>query len=220
MFIQRLINRLFGIPAHPGLKRPANWPTKEEIAALPPFDSLKISHIVKVNDAASAQQAFAELSTETVVGFDTESKPTFRKGEAPTGPHTVQFSTSQRAYVFILHDPESRKVAAGLIALPGLKKVGFGLGDDLRRIRAKLHVEPHGVHDLETLFREKGFGRGVGVKVGLALLFKRRFMKSRKASTSNWSRPVLTDAQLLYAGNDAYAAICAYHALTGVKKRG
>lgn len=213
MFIQRWLKWLFRFSESSHRKRPSNWPTKEEIAALPPFEALKLWDIVKVDNAEIARQAFKELSAETVVGFDTESKPTFRKGEVSTGPHIVQFSTSHRAYIFLLHDPECRKTAGALIALRPLMKVGFGLRDDLRRIQSKMHVEPQNVWDLETLFREKGFGRGVGVKVGLALLFKRRFLKSKKASTSNWSRPALTDAQILYAGNDAFAAICAYHAL-------
>ncbi len=214
MFIQRWLKRLFRFTSHSSHKRPAHWPTKEQMTSLPPFEALTLGDVVKVNRPETAHRAFKEISIESVVGFDTESKPTFQKGDASTGPHIVQFSTSRRAYVFILHDPECRKAAGALIAMKELKKVGFGLGDDLRRIRVKLNIEPGSVLDLETLFREKGFGRGVGVKVGLALLFKRRFMKSKKASTSNWGRSDLTAAQLLYAGNDAFAAICAYHALT------
>lgn len=218
MFIKRWIEKIFPAPESPPApersapKRPSHWPTKEEMAGLPPFEALKLADIVKVDSGRAAQQALQALELETVVGFDTESKPTFRKGDASTGPHVAQFATPQKAYVFILQDPDCRRAAGALIARSELTKVGFGLGDDLRRIRSKLRVEPANVRDLEELFREKGFGRGVGVRVGLALLFKRRFLKSRRASTSNWSRP-LTDAQLLYAGNDAYAAICAYHAL-------
>lgn len=207
-------------PQRPVQKRPAHWPTKEQIANLPPFDALKLHDILNVNSPHAAAAALQEIALETVVGFDTESKPTFRKGDVSTGPHTVQFATTRKAYVFVLHDPECRKAAGALIAMAGLKKVGFGLHDDLRRIRAKLRVEPQSVLDLETLFREKGFGRGVGVRVGLALLFKKRFLKSRKASTSNWSHPNLTPSQILYAGNDAFAAISAYHALAAFKKRG
>jgi ribonuclease D len=94
-----------------------------------------------------------------------------------------------------------------------LKKVGFGLGQDLRQIRAKFKMEPQGVVDLETLFAEKGYGRGVGAKVGIALTLKRKLMKSKKVGTSNWARHRLADNQVLYAANDAYAAIRAYHAL-------
>jgi ribonuclease D len=51
------------------------------------------------------------------------------------------------------------------------------------------------------------------VKAAVAVLFARRFLKSKRASTSNWSNRRLTEAQLLYAANDAWAALCVYHAL-------
>ena len=104
------------------------------------------------------------------------------------------------------------KAVGKLIACETLKKVGFGLSDDLRRIPIKFHVQPKAVLDLETLFVKKGYGRGVGVKVAVAIVFKRRFLKSKKASTSDWSRP-LNEKQILYAANDAYAAIKVYDAL-------
>lgn len=194
-------------------KRRPSWPTREEIALLPPFEALGFRDIIEIISAEDAARAQRELLSAGVVGFDTESKPTFVKGHISTGPHVAQFSTPERAYVFMLHHAESRRAAIALIHARELKKVGFGLSDDLRRIRIKLGIEPQSVVDLESLFREKGFGRGVGVKVGVAIVFKRRFMKSKKASTSNWMRHRLSDAQLLYAANDAYAAIRVYHAL-------
>ena len=60
---------------------------------------------------------------------------------------------------------------------------------------------------------ERGFGRGVGVKVAVAITLKRRFIKSKKATTSNWMRRRLSDKQVLYAANDAYAAIKVFHVL-------
>ena len=213
-FFARLFSRR---KAHDPHSRPPVWPTREQIALLPPFDALGFDDILEISTAPDARRAEEELMAAGVVGFDTESKPTFTKGHVSTGPHVAQFSTMERAYVFMLHDAESRRVVKALIASKTLKKVGFGLGDDLKRIPIKLGVQPESVLDLETLFREKGHGRGVGVKVAIAITLKRRFMKSKKASTSNWAARRLTDKQLLYAANDAYAAICAFHALA--KKR-
>jgi len=198
--------------------RNARWPSREQMLLLPPFDALGFDDIAEIANPADAHRARQELMSTGVVGFDTESKPTFTKGHVSTGPHVAQFSTMKRAYVFMLHDPESRKVVCELIASKTLKKVGFGLSDDLKRIPIKLGVQPHAVLDLETLYREKGHGRGVGVKVAVAISLKRRFMKSKKASTSNWAAHRLTDKQLLYAANDAYAAICVFHALASGKR--
>jgi ribonuclease D len=96
--------------------------------------------------------------------------------------------------------------------------VGFGLGDDLKRIRIKLGVQPGSTVDLETLFTAKGYKRGVGVKIAVAIALKRQFKKSKKASTSNWGNKHLTDKQLLYAANDAYAAMRVYDAMVPTKK--
>lgn len=188
-------------------------PTREEIALLPWFESLCLEDIVVIETHEGARRAYNELTRAKVVGFDTESKPTFVKGESSDGPHVAQFATPKRAYIFPLHDASVRKMAGALMELPGLKKVGFGLHDDLRRIRSKLRVQPEAVLDLETLFRERGHGRGVGVKMAVALVFKRRFKKSKKAATSNWKNRHLSDQQILYAANDAYAAIRVYDVL-------
>ncbi len=198
--------------------RPVSWPTREQIALLPWFDGLGLSDIEVIDTPEGARRAEAELAQAVVVGFDTESKPTFVKGAPSHGPHVVQFSTLKRAYVFMLHQPDCRRVASELIALSTLKKVGFGLSHDLKHIHSKLHVSPQDVLDLETLFSAKGYGRGVGVKVGVALIFKRRFRKSSRASTSNWGARHLTDQQILYAANDAFAAIKVYDAFLNRKK--
>ncbi len=196
-----------------GADRRTIWPTAEQIVQLPLFERLNPENIVVITSKEGAQRAFDELMKEKVVGFDTESKPTFIKGQKSMGPHVVQFATPVLAYIFMLHEEECRKTAAALIKSPKLKKVGFGLHDDLKRIQIKLKVHPHEVVDIETLFGAKGYKRGVGVKTGVAIALKRHFKKSKSQSTSNWGSLHLTDNQLIYAANDAYAAILVYHEL-------
>jgi ribonuclease D len=153
------------------------------------------------------------LSTATVWGFDTESKPTFFKDQVSEGPHIVQLATADRAWVFQLHDLACRTMVGELLATRGITKAGFGLGDDRKRIIAKLGVEPANVLELNTVFRERGYRKDMGVKGAVAVLFNQRFIKSKKAATSNWANPQLTEAQLVYAANDAYAAFRVHQAL-------
>ena len=188
-------------------------PDKEQIALLEPFDRLGLDRIKLVATAADAHAAQAELADAAAWGFDTESKPTFFKDQVSEGPHVVQLSTTDKAWVFQLHDLECRAVVAGLLSHPGIVKAGFGLGDDRKRIAMKLGVEPIDVLELNTVFRERGYRKDMGVKGAVAVLFNRRFIKSRKATTSNWANARLTEAQLVYAANDAYAAIRVFHAL-------
>jgi ribonuclease D len=188
-------------------------PDKDAIALLPPFARLGMDSISLVTTAAQANEAMATLEQASAWGFDTESKPTFRVGEVSDGPHIVQLSTAQRAWVFQLHDAPCRAVVAQLMALPGITKAGFGLGDDRKRIIRKLGVDPAGMLDLNTIFRERGYRKDMGVKGAVAVLFGQRFIKSKKAATSNWANPQLTEAQLVYAANDAYAAAKVWDAL-------
>jgi len=188
-------------------------PSKEQIALLPEFERLGPDRIALVATAAQAQQARAELGAATVWGFDTESKPTFFKEQVSDGPHIVQLATLHKAWVFQLHDHECRSVVAQLLAQPGFTKAGFGLGDDRRRIQTKLGVDAVGVLELNSVFRARGYRKDMGVKGAVAVLLNQRFIKSKKASTSNWAVPSLSQAQLIYAANDAYAAIRVFHAL-------
>ena len=193
-------------PQHP-------TPDKEAIALLPAFERLGLDRISLVSTGEQAMAAREQLLAAKAWGFDTESKPTFKVGEQSDGPHVLQLSTAERAWVFQLHEPECRAIAADLLAQGGIVKAGFGLGDDRKRIVHKLGIEPQGILELNTIFRERGYRKDMGVKGAVAVLFGQRFIKSKKAATSNWANARLSEAQLVYAANDAYAAIRVWQAL-------
>ena len=182
-------------------------PDKEQIALLEVFDRLGLDQIQLVSTPEQAISALKELSHATALGFDTESKPTFAKNEASTGPHIVQLSSLKKAWIFQLENAECRRVVGILLESPAIVKAGFGMGDDRKRIIHKLGVDLQGVLDLNMVFREKGYRKDMGVRGAVAVMFNKRFIKSKKAATSNWANTELTPAQLVYAANDAYAAM-------------
>lgn len=188
-------------------------PGKEQIALLEPFEQIALEQIQVIATAQQAANALQQLAGVTALGFDTESKPTFAKNEASHGPHIVQLATLDQAYIFQLDDADCRRSVARLLESTLIIKAGFGLGDDRRRIISKLGVDPQGVLDLNTVFRERGYRKDMGVRGAVAVLFNKRFIKSRKASTSNWANVQLTEAQIIYAANDAYAALRVFTAL-------
>ncbi len=206
-------------PASP-VRRPAprpgnrlEVPGREEIDALEPFPGIHPSRIVLPATPQAVAQAHADLAVQSHVGFDTESRPTFTRGEASEGPHVVQFATLARAYIFQLHLPEACEAVSSLLQSPRLVKVGFGLDGDRTQVRARLGIEPQAVLDMDWVFRDLGYRKSVGLKVAVALVFGRRFAKSKRIGTSNWSHRSLSDGQLLYAANDAYAALRVYAAI-------
>ena len=188
-------------------------PAKEQIALLEVFDRLGSGQIQVVSTPDQASAALTELAGATALGFDTESKPTFAKNELSTGPHIVQLSTTHKAWIFQLEDAACRHAVGLLLESPSIIKAGFGLGDDRKRIVHKLGVDLQGVLDLNAIFKDKGYRKDMGVRGAVAVMFNKRFIKSKKAATSNWSNPRLTEAQIVYAANDAYAAMRVFAAL-------
>jgi RNA polymerase sigma factor for flagellar operon FliA len=187
--------------------------------SLPPYEGIRLADVRLVRSQQDADAALAALLAADTVGFDTESKPTFQKGEVSTGPHLVQLATDEHAYLIqipVRHAADAESSAAPGIAVvravlesKTILKVGFGLGDDLRRLRAKLGIEPHNVLDLATALR-RGERNAWGAKTAVARFFGQRLQKSRKITTTNWALPRLSDKQIQYAADDAHVALRIY----------
>lgn len=180
---------------------------------LPPYDGIKLSDVLLVKSPEDASRALAALTASDVVGFDTESKPTFAKGEESTGPHLVQLATDDTAYLFQIGAAPSGAAVDLLRAVLGsdaILKVGFGLGDDLRRVRAKLGIEPRNVLDLSTAMRRRGERNPLGAKTAVARFFGQEMQKSKRITTTNWALPRLSEKQILYAADDAHVALRLY----------
>ncbi len=182
-------------------------PTKAEIALLEPFFGLTLAQISVPATVAEFEAATSDLLCCRFVGFDTESRPTFNKGEKSAGPHIVQLTTLEHAYIFQLFREESHRFLTEIIESTSTVKVGFGLSSDKSHLRRRLGVEPKAILDMDKVFRQKGYRKELGIKAAVAILFKQKFQKSKSATMSNWGAGELKDNQLLYAANDAYAAL-------------
>jgi ribonuclease D len=182
-------------------------PAKSDILLLEQFQGLTLAHIAVPATPQELLEAWEALSACPVLGFDTESRPTFRKGEVATGPHLVQFSTPTKAYLFQTHCPQRCDVVRQVLSASSVLKVGFGLRSDQEQLESRLGLRARPVLDLDGAFRAQGYPCSIGVKAAIAMLFHRRLMKSKRVTTSNWSQKKLEPAQLLYAANDAYAAL-------------
>lgn len=179
---------------------------------LPPYPGVSLADVVLVNSPEAAAAARQALLAEDVLGFDTEAKPTFAKGEVSTGPHLIQLATEHRVYLFqvgSLRDPEGLRA---ILESREILKVGFGLGSDLAQLKSRLGIEPRKVLDLSRALRGEKPSQSLGAKTAVARYFGQRLQKSRKVTTSNWANPRLSERQLLYAANDAQVALRVYRA--------
>ena len=186
-------------------------PSKEQIQQLPVFQNLLPDQIQLISKLEQCHALQDELFSAPFFGFDSESKPTFRKGEVATGPHVIQLATANKAYVFQI-SPAILDFLTPIFENPEQLKVGFGLKNDAHLFRKKgIHFNQ--VLDLAKAFTAFGITTPVGVKNAMALLFQVNFPKSKSVSTSNWSKFPLSAAQIQYAAADAYAPVLIYQEL-------
>ncbi len=186
-------------------------PSKEQIQTFPRFPNLPLDKIVVINTSEQCQSIEAELKMAALLGFDSESKPTFNKGEVQTGPHLIQLATAEKAYLFQV-SPHILNFLKPIFENKDQIKVGFGLKNDAHLFRKK-GIELNSVIELSKCFGHFGLNNPVGVKNAIALLFQLNFPKSKSISTSNWARRTLTAPQIEYAAADAYAPVLIFEEL-------
>ena len=174
--------------------------TKEEINVLPLRRYTGEIRIVR--DAEALESAVAHLRGERVLGFDTETRPTFRKGQLHL-PSLVQLASADVVYLFQLNWLPLGDELASLLADPAIVKTGVAVRDDIRDLQ-KLHAfADAGVVDLGEVARDLGLETH-GLR-NLAANFL-DFRISKSAQCSNWSNRELAPHQVIYAATDAWVS--------------
>ena len=157
--------------------------------------------ICLVATARDLQHALDDLREERVVGFDTETRPAFRKGESHL-PCLVQAATARCVYLFQLRHANTVPVLRELLAAPRVVKAGVALADDLRALKRVFAFGEQNVLDLGIAARRCGLGQ-TGVRNLAGMLLGFRIPKGNR--TSNWAAAQLSAAQIAYAATDAWA---------------
>lgn len=169
--------------------------------------------IVVVDKPELVEPAVTELMQHDILGFDTETRPSFKKGEYhPVA--LIQLSTASTVYLFRLNligFPESLRQ---LLANQEVIKVGIGLDNDLPELKKLHRFVPAGFVDLNKVVTSLGF-INTGAKKLTALILGYRLSKTKQ--TSNWESEILTPGQLSYAAIDAWVCREIYLRLQGVK---
>ncbi len=149
------------------------------------------------------------IAGHPVLGFDTETKPSFKKGKVyPTS--IIQLSTSDHAWLIRVSRLGYPKRLLDILSNDQIIKVGSGLNDDIRRMRADFHFEPGGFLDLQQYVEAFRIGEK-GLKKLSAIVLGKRISKSQQVS--NWDANILTEAQLRYAATDAWICLEIYNTL-------
>ncbi|MEQ9438143.1 MAG: 3'-5' exonuclease [Cyclobacteriaceae bacterium] len=186
--------------------------TKEEINELPlrKYEG----RIVLVTQAEAQEAAFEELKQYEVVGFDTEARPSFRKG-VRYDTSLIQLSVPDKTYLIRLNYTGISPAFADFFANPSIKKVGISIKDDLKdlhKLCAKHHVAfaTDNVLDLNDAAKRLEVHHA-GVRRLTAIFLGFRVSKAQQ--TSNWENAQLTEPQMRYAATDAWVCLEIYQHL-------
>lgn len=174
--------------------------SKEDINKLPLAKYGGIIHLITTPIAA--KYAVRRLSREKILGFDTESRPSFRKGDNFL-PSLVQLASQDEVYLFQLGRIGGLRELRQIFADPAIYKVGVALHDDIKRLKAIEDFAEAGFVEISSITREQSIGN-TGLRSLAALLLGIRISKG--AQVSNWARLQLTHAQMLYAATDAWVS--------------
>ena len=181
--------------------------TKEQLAELP--KETFNGSIIVVDHQEEVAAAVAYLSNHKAIGFDTETKPSFKRGQN----HKValmQLATDEVCYLFRLNRIGYPKELVQLMSNPDIKKIGLSLRDDFAAIRQRSVRKPENFIDLQLFVDKFGIDDNSLQKI-YALLFGKKISKSQRLS--NWEAPQLTPAQQAYAAIDAWACLRIYNHL-------
>ncbi len=172
--------------------------SREEINQLPiqAWDG----DVVIVQDKQGLDAALEALRHEKIIGFDTETKPTFSKGNTAL-PALVQLAAVDCVYLIQLTHVPFDAALAELLSSPDNLKVGVAIHDDMKALNRHYPFTAGGVVDLAAIARSQGL-RAQGLRTLAANLLGFRISKS--AQCSNWENPSLSPQQIKYAATDAW----------------
>lgn len=173
---------------------------KEEIATLPLRQYT--GEISLVNTPHALAEAMQDIRLERVLGFDTETRPAFTKGENYL-PCLVQIATANRVYLLQLEQLDCSRELIELMSNPRLIKTGVAIAGDVGQLKRLFPFDAAAVVDLGHIAKRHGNSQ-TGLRNLVALFLGWRMTKGAK--TTNWSKPQLTPTQIGYAATDAWAS--------------
>ena len=166
--------------------------------------------IVVVEDKVSMKQAYNSLIQSRIIGFDTETRPSFQRGHLyPMA--LVQLSNAGTAFLFRINKIPLSKKMLSLLENEKILKIGASIRDDIRGIQRQTPFKPGGFVDIQSIVGNYGI-TDLSVRKISAIVLGLRISKAQRLS--NWEAHTLTPAQQLYAATDAWACREIYLKLT------
>jgi ribonuclease D len=187
--------------------------SKEEINELPLNAYEGPVHLVK--EDSQLAEVLPQLKKESILGFDTESRPSFKKGQSFPAS-LIQLGGEKDVWLFQLHNLKQRHELWKILASPRIIKAGVAIQDDIKKLQEIMDFKPAGFIEIATLTQRAGIlNTGLRNLAGLLLGFR----ISKRAQVSNWAKANLTEAQIQYAATDAWVSRELYLHMINLKER-
>ena len=180
---------------------------KSDISALPPCDIT--GEIIVIDRSEDVATAIEDLKQCPLIGFDTETRPSFRRGESNT-ISLLQLATEKRAYLFRLKKIGPNQLLKDLLESNDYLKVGLSVHDDFHSLNRWMPCRPNNFIELQRYVKAFGIEEMSLQKI-YAIVFHKRI--SKRQQLSNWEAEELTPAQQQYAAIDAWACRNIYYEL-------
>ena len=178
--------------------------TREEINELPLVKFEGPIHVI--DNETRVHSTINRLFKEPVLGFDTETKPSFKKGISHP-PALIQFATDKEAWLFRINGNGIHNAILSLLQDKRTTKVGVALHDDIKHLQKVKKFKPSGFLDLATIANDAGIlKRGLRNMTGMMLGCR----LSKSAQLTNWAQATLSSNQLTYAATDAWVSLKLY----------
>ena len=181
--------------------------SEEEIRELPLIHFT--GDLQVINSVSQIEKCLPFLKDQTLLGFDTETKPSFKKGKK-NRVAILQLATENRAFIFQLNKTGLPEGLIEVLTNKNIIKAGAAIKDDILALKKLHHFEPSGFIELQKLVTKFGIEQ-ISLKKMTAIVLNGRISKSQQ--TSNWEQENLTEAQQLYAATDAWCSYKIYTAL-------
>lgn len=187
--------------------------TKDEINALPLVAYEGPVTLVDTNEML--HQVISDLEAEPVLGFDTESRPSFKKGQNyPVS--LIQLGGLNHVWLFQVQKFNDHKRLWKLLANPRIIKAGVAIQDDIKKLQDLHPFKPSGFVEIATMTQQAGI-LNTGLRSLAALLLNARI--SKRAQVSNWAKPNLSETQIQYACTDAWMSLRIYQHMLDLRAR-
>ena len=170
--------------------------------------------IIVIFTERDAEKAVDFLMKQKVLGFDTETRPSFQKGKMYQVA-LLQVSTHDECFLFRLNRMGIPDSVLRLLENTTITKVGLSLQDDMRMLNQRRRFKPGTFVELQKEVKDIGIEDNSLQKI-FANLFGEKISKGQQLS--NWEADVLTEAQQKYAATDAWACIKIHEEVTKMKK--